>query len=166
MAAIAAWEASSDTSPSDGRERSTPATRYSPARKDGIQRTGDVLTSFPRQAHDVTTDFISEYLPELVEERVNISSTRICWYTDSFDSHFVVDWVPGSEGFIAATGGSGHAFKYLPNIGNWVADVMENIGADRAVIQAWRWREVGLKKPANDLRESSKGSRALGNIQL
>ncbi|KAI0593988.1 putative sarcosine oxidase [Biscogniauxia sp. FL1348] len=150
----------------DGRERSTPATRFSPALRDGAQPVGDVLTAFPEQAHKVITDFLDEYLPELAEEGIGISYTRICWYTDSFDNHFVVDRVPETEGLMVATGGSGHAFKYLPNVGNWVVDVIENVDTDRPAIKAWRWRVVGGEKPVNSLMEGSKGPRALDNVSL
>ncbi|KAI5920123.1 putative sarcosine oxidase [Camillea tinctor] len=151
----------------DGRERSTPATRFTPALRDGTQPVGEALTGFPEQAHKVIKDFLDEYLPELAEEGIGISHTRICWYTDSFDNHFVVDYVPGTEGLMVATGGSGHAFKYLPNVGNWVVDVIENVKTDRPAIQAWRWREVrGEEKPVNNLMEGSKGSRALVNVSL
>jgi sarcosine oxidase/L-pipecolate oxidase len=151
---------------SDGRERSTPATRWSPAHVDGRRRVGENLTDFPKQAHKVITQFLDEYLPELAEEGIKISMTRICWYTDTFDNHFVVDRVPKTEGLMVATGGSGHAFKYLPNIGNWVVDVMEGVDLSRPAIQAWRWRSLDHANPVNELMTGSAGTRALGNIPL
>lgn len=150
----------------DGKERSTPATRWSAAHKDGKGPVGGVLTSFPRQAHKVITRFLDEYLPELAAEGITIEKTRICWYTDSFDNHFVVDRVPDTKGLMVATAGSGHAFKYLPNIGNWVVDIMENVNINRPAVQAWRWRRVGEGKPVNELMQGSKGPRALENIPL
>ncbi|KAH8649984.1 putative sarcosine oxidase [Xylariales sp. PMI_506] len=150
----------------DGKQRSTPATRWSPAHRDGREKVGDVLTSFPKQAHKVITGFLDEYLPELAAEGIKIDMTRLCWYTDTFDNHFVIDRVPGNTGLMVATGGSGHAFKYLPNIGNWVADVMEGVGMDRPAIRCWKWRTIGKDQPVNSLMEGSTGKRALQNIPL
>ncbi|KAJ5273488.1 hypothetical protein N7478_008613 [Penicillium angulare] len=151
---------------SDGKERSTPATRWSAAERDGTQPIGERLTDFPREAYQVIHTFLDRYLPELREENIPTSTTRMCWYTDTFDNHFVVDQVPGKQSLMVATGGSGHAFKYLPNIGNWVVDIMENVNTDREAIQAWGWRALENKKPINNLMEGSQGERALGNIAL
>ncbi|KAI4596663.1 hypothetical protein KJ359_005005 [Pestalotiopsis sp. 9143b] len=150
----------------DGKERSTPVTRWSAAHRDGIQPVGGNLTSFPVQARKVIQDFLDEYLPELAQEGIPIDTTRICWYTDTFDNHFVVDRVPGKRGLMVATGGSGHAFKYLPNIGNGVVDVMEQKNMERPAVKAWRWRTKGPGRPINDLMEGAAGPRALGNIAM
>ncbi|KAL2205489.1 FAD dependent oxidoreductase [Sarocladium strictum] len=152
---------------SDGKERSTPATRWSPARRDGQKAVGEKLTDFPKQAHTVIERFLDEYLPELSEQGIGISKTRICWYTDTYDNHFLVDHVPEMQGLMVATGGSGHAFKYLPNIGNWVADIMEGEDLTRPAVRAWRWRQPSRANPVlNDLMTGSGGERALGNIPL
>lgn len=150
----------------DGKQRSTPATRWTAAHKNGTDAVGSTLTSFPKQAHKVIKSFLREYLPELEDEGIDISMTRLCWYTDSPDNHFVIDHVPASEGLMVATGGSGHAFKYLPNIGNWVVDIMEDIRMDRPAVKAWRWRTISEEPPSNSLMEGATSSRSLGNIQL
>lgn len=66
------------TTQDDGKERSTPVTRWSE---------GEKLTQLPRQAVKVIRDFVDEYLPELEEEGIEVATTRVCWYTDSFDNH-------------------------------------------------------------------------------
>ncbi|KAJ5375435.1 hypothetical protein N7517_007441 [Penicillium concentricum] len=148
----------------DGNERSTPVTRWSAAEQDGNISTGEDFTSFPQQAHQVLIEFLNEYLAGLSEEGIDIALTRVCWYTDTFDNHYFVDRVPNRQGLMVATGGSGHAFKYLPNIGNWIVDIMEGVGMDRSAVQAWKWRFVG--GPTNDLMEGIGDSRALQNICL
>lgn len=68
---------------------------------------------------------------------------------------------------MVATGGSGHAFKYLPNIGNWVVDVLEGVGLERPAIKAWAWRKLeDGAEPANVLMEGRKGSRRLNYVPL
>ncbi|KAJ4859303.1 FAD dependent oxidoreductase domain-containing protein [Trichoderma breve] len=51
--------------------------------------------SVPEQAHKVVAKFLDEYLPELDNSGIHISESRLCWYTDSFDNHYVIDYVPG-----------------------------------------------------------------------
>jgi sarcosine oxidase/L-pipecolate oxidase len=142
----------------DGKERSVPVTRYTE---------GERLAEIPVQAMDVIAQFVAGFMPELAKEGLDeVAFTRLCWYTDTFDNHFVIDHVPGQEGLLVATGGSGHAFKYLPNIGRWVTDVIEGVGLERPAVRAWRWRELGRATPANVLMEGKKGARALSNVPL
>ncbi|OKL56591.1 hypothetical protein UA08_08178 [Talaromyces atroroseus] len=143
---------------SDGRERSVPITRWSK---------GETIKAIPKQALSVIQAFLDQYLPELGEAGIHISMTRICWYNDSFDNHLTVDRVPGMDGLMVATSGSGHAFKYLPSLGNWIVDAMEGVGSDRPAIQAWRWRTLGDQQSAiNEIMQGSKGPRALSNLAL
>jgi sarcosine oxidase/L-pipecolate oxidase len=142
----------------DGRERSVPITRWTK---------GETIKAIPRQALSVIQTFLDKYLPELGEAGIHISMTRICWYNDSFDNHLTVDRVPGMDGLMVATSGSGHAFKYFPSLGNWIVDVMEGVGCDRPAIQAWKWRTLGEQQsPINEIMQGSKGPRALANIPL
>ncbi|KAI8661064.1 DAO domain-containing protein [Fusarium keratoplasticum] len=142
---------------SDGKERSVPITRWTDGQK---------LTQIPKQAMDTIASFVSEHIPEVLEEAGDVAFTRACWYTDTFDNHFVIDRVPDQPGLMVVTGGSGHAFKFLPNIGDWVVDIIEEVKTDRPAIKAWRWRSQGEKEPANVLMEGKKGSRALQNVVL
>ncbi|KAF4967955.1 hypothetical protein FSARC_4582 [Fusarium sarcochroum] len=143
---------------SDGRERSQPITRWTEDER---------ITKIPEQALKVFRRFLDEYLPELGAEGIDIWLTRLCWYNDSFDNHYVIDHVPGHEGLVVATAGSGHAFKYLPNIGNWVVDILEGKDLDRPAVKAWRWRERREGQAVvNKLMQGSKGERALGNVPL
>jgi len=50
------------------------------------------------------------------------SKTRLCWYADTADADFLVDYHPSWKGLFVATGDSGHAFKFLPVIGEKVVD--------------------------------------------
>ena len=147
---------------SDGKQRSIPVTRWTSATPDGTK-----LNAIPQQALRVIENFLAEHLPELAAEGLGITKTRVCWYTDSYDNHLVIDHVPNVEGLMVATGGSGHAFKYLPVIGKYVVDVMEGVGLERPALQAWKWRERGQgETPYNVLMEGSAGKRALSNIDL
>ncbi|KAF7346380.1 DAO domain-containing protein [Mycena sanguinolenta] len=62
--------------------------------------------------------------PVLVEKP--FVATRMCWYNDSFDDDWVIGYHPKSDKLLMfATAGSGHAYKFLPVIGQLVADAIE-----------------------------------------
>ncbi|KAI9736660.1 MAG: hypothetical protein M1834_000864 [Cirrosporium novae-zelandiae] len=71
---------------------------------------------------------------ELGAAGINIEKTWLCWYCDAYDNNFVIDHVPEKDGLMVATGGSGHAFKLLPNIGKWIVGVIEGNGLNRELI--------------------------------
>ncbi|KAF5578386.1 fructosyl amino acid oxidase [Fusarium subglutinans] len=141
----------------DGKERSVPVTRWSE---------GDKVTQIPRQAMDTIGSFVARHMPEVLKEASDVAFTRLCWYTDTFDNHFVIDRVPGRQGLMVVTGGSGHAFKFLPNIGNWVVDIIEGVGLDRPAVRAWRFRSPASVEHVNVLMEGSKSAKALKNVVL
>lgn len=141
----------------DGKVRSVPITRYTPGEKK--------VTQIPSQAMRIFKHFLGEYLPELAENGIDIKLTRLCWYTDSFDNHYVVDDLPGQDTVMVATGGSGHAFKYLPNLGKWVVDIMEGVGTERTLAQRWQWRTLDPgNKPFNVLMRGCGSPNAFENV--
>ncbi|OHW89822.1 sarcosine oxidase [Colletotrichum incanum] len=153
----------------DGKERSVPVTRWSAASLPvEPKQNGEYLKTVPQQALNVVRAFLAENLSELGAEGIDISFTRVCWYTDTYDNHFVIDYVPGTgDSLMVATGGSGHAFKYLPNIGNWVVDAMEKKGQDKVPLKLWKWRHIGREeRPYNVLMEGIESPRALCNVAL
>ena len=54
-----------------------------------------------------------------------LSEARVCQYTNTFDGHFLFDFVPGSKTILIAGGGGGHAFKLGPSIGKYLSDMIE-----------------------------------------
>ena len=139
----------------DGAERSVPITKW----------TTPSVNEMPQTALGILTDFLDTYLPELGQNGIQISGTRLCWYTDSYDNQYVIDAVPGKKGVMVATGGSGHAFKMLPVIGKHVVDRVEGRSTDS--LDIWRWRKLKAgETPYNVLMEGSSGPRALQNVVL
>ncbi|KAG5928766.1 hypothetical protein E4U42_008093 [Claviceps africana] len=66
--------------------------------------------------------------------------TRLCWYADTKDGNWLVDWHPGWKGLFIATGDSGHGYKFLPVLGDKVLDCM--LGNGGVYGKKWRWKEV------------------------
>ncbi|KZF23931.1 FAD dependent oxidoreductase [Xylona heveae TC161] len=142
----------------DGKIRSTPVTRWTAEEK---------ITTVPKTGLDVIRKFIQDFMPDILDANLSITKSRICWYNDSYDNHFVVDHVPGKKGLMVATGGSGHAFKFLPNIGKYIVDVVEGKGLDRALIKHWKWRALAPNQPfVNKLMEGYAGARVLSKQEL
>ncbi|KAF9228404.1 FAD dependent oxidoreductase [Gyrodon lividus] len=98
------------------RKISTPRTVTShPASGDGLR--------VPRSALEALREQLRRVYPELAEKPW--AGTRMCWYTDSPDEDWVIGPYPGDPTLFLATSGSGHGFKFLPNIGRLVSDSLE-----------------------------------------
>ncbi|KAF5860514.1 hypothetical protein ETB97_001414 [Aspergillus alliaceus] len=79
---------------------------------------------------------------------------KLCWYSDTRNGDFIVDYHPSISGLFLATGDSGHCFKFLPVICGHVSDIFEDKtpGIHRA-----RWVFKPTDKPMASA--SSDGSR-------
>ncbi|MBK8259352.1 MAG: FAD-dependent oxidoreductase [Polyangiaceae bacterium] len=80
--------------------------------------------------------FVSETFPDL--DGTRLAATRLCVYCDTHDGHFWIARDPDHEGLTVAAGGSGHAFKFAPVLGNLIADAME--GRERPALSRFRHR--------------------------
>ncbi|CAJ0546770.1 Ff.00g013970.m01.CDS01 [Fusarium sp. VM40] len=136
----------------DGAIRSVPKTRW----------TQEPIRQIPLVGARVIKAFVKEFIPELAQCEM---STRLCWYTDSYDNQFVIDFVPNLKGLMVATGGSGHGFKFLPNLGEHVVDRIE--GKDSEYLDLWKWRSLeATQKPYNSLMEGVGSERSLQHQPL
>jgi glycine/D-amino acid oxidase-like deaminating enzyme len=54
----------------------------------------------------------------------DITFRRVCVYCDTRDEHFWIARDPERPGLTVATGGSGHAFKFAPVLGDLIADAV------------------------------------------
>ncbi|KAK8192676.1 hypothetical protein M8818_007848 [Zalaria obscura] len=63
---------------------------------------------------------LREMIPELGDRP--FTYTRICWYTDTANGDWIVSYHPRYQGLFVATGGSGHAFKFLPVVGDQIVE--------------------------------------------
>ena len=102
----------------------------------------DPSGALPAEAQRACREYLARCMPELA--RREFVRTRLCWYTDTATGDWVVGRHPRRAGLFVATGGSGHAFKFLPVVGERVVDVM--VGRDRDALGArlrrrWAWHE-------------------------
>ncbi len=92
------------------------------------------------EAREVTRDeeshlreFLRASLPALAS--APLRKTRVCVYCDTLDEHFWIAPHPSAPSLVVATGGSGHAFKFAPLLGDWIARALEG-----DVVPRFRWR--------------------------
>ncbi|CAL1711342.1 unnamed protein product [Somion occarium] len=84
---------------------------------------GDQGLRIPKEVIQNLRDNLRAVYPELAEKP--FSQTRLCWYTDSPDEDWIISVHPKDSGLVLATSGSGHAYKFLPNIGRLVVDLIQ-----------------------------------------
>lgn len=105
---------------------------HGPGRRVGPDESREVAVD---QEHHFR-EFLTASLPALAGAPVRES--RLCFYADSWDGDFYIDRVPSYQGLTVATGGSGHAFKFAPLLGDWIADVVQ--GVENPDLRRFAWR--------------------------
>ena len=137
----------------NGGQLSVPKTAYTTERE----------TNIPLSALNAVKDFISTYMPELTP--LGIHATRLCWYTDSIDNSFMIDYAPSRPNLMVCSGGSGHGFKFLPILGREVVKIVE--GREKNVYaRMWRWRVPEEGAQTNGLEEGKDGPRVLAKQKM
>ena len=92
----------------------------------------------PPEGEEACRAFLATLLPSLSDRP--FSRTRTCWYMDTPTADFLIDWHPKYSGLFLATGGSGHAYKFFPVLGEKIVDAVEGKLEDE-LKDLWRWRE-------------------------
>ncbi|KAF2178811.1 sarcosine oxidase [Zopfia rhizophila CBS 207.26] len=100
----------------------------------------DPSQSVPLEGQKACRAFLSHIQPSFSSPNRPFTKTRICWYTDTRTGDFLISYHPKYRGLFVATGGSGHAFKFLPVIGDKIVDcVLGNMPEDFK--GKWEWPE-------------------------
>ncbi|KAL1723712.1 FAD dependent oxidoreductase [Schizophyllum commune] len=87
--------------------------------------------AIPKKSVLALREGLRKVYPELAKRP--FVATRLCWYNDTPDGNWLIGSKPGDPGLFFATGGSGHAYKFLPVIGRLVADAIEGKLPDELV---------------------------------
>ena len=105
-----------------------------PLLREGYVKIADnfgVHTGDPDADRENTADFLDDMkaflerrMPELAKGK--LVGGHSCYYANTPDHNFIIDWVPGTQRVLVAGGGSGHGFKFGGSIGEVIADVLED----------------------------------------
>jgi sarcosine oxidase/L-pipecolate oxidase len=108
----------------------------------------------PEEGERACRQALREMIPELGDRP--FATSKICWYTDTPEGNFLIDYHPRYEGLFLATGGSGHGFKFLPVIGERIVNCVEG----RCPVEfkgKWTWREERVESVVTE--DGSRGGR-------
>lgn len=94
----------------------------------------------PVEAEEQMRNFLRQVFPQFAEKPFNVA--KICWCTDTPDRHFLITQHPNYKGLVLGTGDSGQGFKFMPNVGKYISQVVleGNSGLDENKASAWCWR--------------------------
>lgn len=118
-----------------------------PVNRDGIVKVANHGTGTslpPGEAHrEVNADheaalraMLADTFPALAT--APIVHRRLCVYCDTADENFWIARHPSRPNLAVATGGSGHAFKFAPVLGELIANIA--LGEPHPLAEKFRWR--------------------------
>ncbi|KAL5343907.1 FAD dependent oxidoreductase [Aspergillus crustosus] len=110
---------------------------------------GSLETSacLPLEDEERIRKLLQQTLPNLANRPLVRKS--LCWFADTKDSDFIIDYVPGTEGSVVLlSGDSGHRFKMFPIFGEWVKDLLQDESQTQKIAR-WRWKSPQVEEKAN-----------------
>lgn len=107
-------------------------------------------------------NFIREHIPEI---KGKIDVTRLCWYGDSEDDNYLIDFSPyhDKDSLFVVGGDSGHAFKMIGRLGDVIVPILNREG-DKFLTELFSWKRVREKK--NMINKGLSDPRALINLKM
>ncbi|KXJ85462.1 FAD dependent oxidoreductase [Microdochium bolleyi] len=123
----------------------------------------ETVDLLPREDEERIRQLLRETIPALAERPLVRKS--LCWFADTADSDFVVDYVPGTEqSVVVLSADSGHGFKMFPIVGEWVAELLES-RENGQTIQRWQWKDREKREDEQGKDWGSSVSWRLGGTQ-
>lgn len=104
--------------------RHGPGNPLDPVELQAAGRGDSPLWRIPADHEEAARAFLRETFPALAG--APLVHSRVCLYCDTPDGDFLVARDPDRPGLAIACGGSGHAFKFAPVLGEIVADAVED----------------------------------------
>lgn len=111
--------------------------------------------TLPPDADQALRQALRDFSPIRGLESRPWKETRLCWYADTSDGNFLADWHPGWDGLFIATGDSGHAYKFLPVLGEKLVDCMAGKGGKLG--DKWKWKKEAAEDAGREIDGTFKG---------
>lgn len=93
----------------------------------------------PQEDEKKLRELLRQTLPSLADRP--FVRKFLCWFADTNDSDFVVDYVPRTSSTVMLlSGDSGHGFKLFPIVGRWVSELLASANGVQQVAR-WRWKD-------------------------
>lgn len=129
---------------------------------------GNRIVSIPKTSNsNPPFKYLTKHIVKQVEDWLNIFfpdlvglewKSTILWYTDTINNDYIYDYVPNKKNLFVACGGSGHAFKMLPVLGQFLVDKIEK--RENFYTKLFAWREpASFSEDPNGLKEGLDGDR-------
>lgn len=93
--------------------------------------------TIPKNCVPAFRSLLQKYILELATHK--FFGSKICWIGDREGSNFLIDKVPDFNNLYVATGDSGHAYKFFPNIGKYIIELMDG-SLEKDVSSLWEWK--------------------------
>ncbi len=101
-------------------------------------RLGSPQDCIPLEDEQKLRQLLRETFPWMAERP--FVEQRVCWFADTADSEYCIDFVPGTDkSLVVLSGDSGHGFKMMPSFGKWVVELLEKQGQR---LPRWQWRDA------------------------
>jgi sarcosine oxidase/L-pipecolate oxidase len=98
----------------------------------------DLIRFVPKEDERKMRELLRQTLPYLADRP--LVEKFICWFADTADSDFIIDYVPEtSSSVMILSGDSGHGFKMFPIVGRWVDSLLNSPDGKQGIFR-WRWR--------------------------
>ena len=95
----------------------------------------------PREDEQKLRQLLRETFPWMADRP--FVEKKLCWFSDTVDSEFCIDFVPNTnKSVVALSGDSGHGFKMMPIFGKWVVQLLND---GQQVLPRWQWRTTDLR---------------------
>ncbi|KAL4893024.1 FAD dependent oxidoreductase [Aspergillus ambiguus] len=103
-----------------------------------------------------------EILPELGDRP--FEKVALCWYTDTPSGDFIMDFHPDFQNLFIGGAGSGHAFKFLPVLGEYMSQAIKKTLPSH-LANKWRFRKDYANQTDTFLGDGSRGGPARRELQ-
>ncbi|KAM0250808.1 hypothetical protein ACHAP5_002025 [Fusarium lateritium] len=100
---------------------------------------------------------LREMLPELADRA--FERAALCWYTDTPTGDFIMDYHPDYKNLFIGGGGSGHAFKFLPVLGQCMTGAIKKTLPSH-LADKWRFHKEYEHREDTFLGDGSRGGPA------